>query len=135
MASSRFAASVSETVFILRALSASTLPSALGRRCGLAFARHVRPKNGIHARLVARSCLFEPIEHVLIDAQGDCLFRGGNHELSFIPEILWQVSKLWRCRPSDLGFRHSAQTFQVRTTTCRARRLTRSLLRSVCGHG
>src|SRR5436190_483153 len=79
---------------------------------------------------LAKTLVFLKRQH-----DGNILVPCGNHELSFIPEILWQVRKLWRRRPSDLGFRHSAQSFQVRTATSRARRLTCSLLRSVFVHG
>ena len=96
----------------------------------VSFALHpgyVCAQHGVHAGLVPRAARAEPVEHVLIDAQGDCSFRCGDYR-GVVPEIRWQILQLRPRRSGDPGFGHALEPFEVDSAPVRLQRIRRPWL-------
>src|SRR5207302_7072940 len=91
--------------------SALTLP--ISWRGGPACPRHVRPENSVHASLVARSRLLEPVENVLIDPQRDRLLRGRHHKLALVPKIRREVGEFGWHRPDRKSTRLNSSHVKI----------------------
>ena len=56
------------------------------------------------------------MEDVRIDSQRNRLFRDGLNHRCLIPEIVWQISQLFRRRVLKLTLRHTMQSRQIGST-------------------
>ena len=96
-----------------RGASRSTSPHARPcPRSGVLHPGHVRAQNRVHPGLVPGAARTEPVEHILIDTQGDCFLRRRNYR-RVVPEVRWQVLQVGGRRGSDLRIGHRPDAFDV----------------------
>ncbi len=75
---------------------------------------HERAQHRVDARLVSRTLLLEPLQHVLVHAERDGLFGHRFHDDSGIPEAGGDVSERWRGGGSNPGVADAAKPIEVR---------------------
>jgi hypothetical protein len=82
----------------------------MGLTGGVGLGFHVGAEDGVDAGLVAFAVLFEPLDDVVVDADGETVFWFGQVELGGGPEGFAELGDVGEV---DFGIAQGAQAFEV----------------------